>query len=74
MMEASGLPDVSCRHHHAGICPCVGIITSGLLQLMIAIISIEVFRSLSKYDAEFTAIDPAPPVGLAALDDGVDQL
>ena len=74
MMEACELPDVSCRHNYAGICACAGFITSGLLLLMVALISIEGFRRQSKGDAKFTVIDRLPPVDLTAQDDGIDQL
>ena len=73
-MEVCGLPDVSCRHNYAGICACAGFITSGLLLLMVANISIEGFRMLSRGDAKFAAIDPLPPVDLTVLDDGIEQI
>jgi len=41
---------------------------------MVANISIERFRMLSKGDAKFAAIDRLPPVDLTALDDGIEQI
>jgi hypothetical protein len=51
------LPNVARRCPCVAIRACAGLITSGLLLRMVAIISIDEFRALFKGDAEFAVID-----------------
>ena len=72
-----GCPQVAVccgSRHRIMIRACAGMMTSGLLLPMVAIISIDEFQALSKDNAEFTAIDAQPQVDLAAADDGVKQV
>jgi hypothetical protein len=66
MTDTCRLPNTTCRRHHATIRACAGIITSGLLLPMVAIISIDELRALFKDDAEFAVIDPRPHADFSA--------
>ena len=74
MTGACRLPNVQRRRHCVAIRACAGLITSGLLLRMVAIISIDEFRALFKGDAEFAVIDPRPQADFAAWDKGKHQL
>ena len=68
------VPNAARRRHCVAIRPCAGLITSGLLLLMVAITSIDEFRALFKGDAEFAVIYPRPPSDFAARDKGNHQI
>ena len=74
MTGACKLPNVVRRRHCVAIRACVGLITSGLLLLMVAITSIDEFRALFKGDAVFAVIDPRPQADFAAWDKGNHQI
>ena len=74
MTGACKLPNVARRCQCVAIPACAGLITSGLLLRMVAIISIDELRALFKGDVELAVIDPRPQADFAAWDKGKHQL
>jgi hypothetical protein len=74
MTGACRLPNVARWCQRVAIPACAGLITNGLLLRMVAIISIDEFRTLFIGDAEFAVIDPRPQTDFAAWDKGKHQL
>jgi len=68
------LPNAARWRHGVAIRACAGLMTSGLLLLMVAITSINEFRRWFKGEAEFALIDPRLQADFVAGGKGNQQI